>query len=200
MELPAEAKEQKKLLSILPHINYEAEGVGKKPTIQFTGVNLQVVNGSGVESTLNGTGNLILGYDPTPGAQTGSHNLLLGSSSSYSSYGGIVGGSGNNKISGAFASILGGTGNTASGFASTITGGNSNKTTSNYSTVSGGCANLAGTGTPTANAYCTEATHTGYFASVGGGTGNQAEAENSTVSGGAFNLARTTSHIDQRRL
>jgi len=63
---------------ILPHINYETSGIGKQPTIQFSGVNLQVINGSGSETILNGTGNLIVGYDPTPGTQTGSHNLLLG--------------------------------------------------------------------------------------------------------------------------
>jgi len=63
VQLPSEAKEQEKLISILPHINYEASGIDKQPTIQFTGVNLQVINGSGSESTLNGMGNLILGYD-----------------------------------------------------------------------------------------------------------------------------------------
>ena len=61
VKLPSEAKEQEKLLSILPHINYEEAGIGGKPTIQFSGANLQVVNGSGSESTLDGEGNLILG-------------------------------------------------------------------------------------------------------------------------------------------
>jgi hypothetical protein len=69
-----------------------------------------------------------MGYDQSPGTQTGSHNLLLGGSgNSYTSYGGIVGGS-SNKISGAYASILGGVANTASGYASTINSGDSNKT------------------------------------------------------------------------
>ena len=99
--LPSEAKEQEKLISILPHINYEAEGIDKQPTVQFSGINLQVIDGTGSETTIDGTGNLILGYDEKPGTQTGSHNLLLGGSgNSYSSYGGIVGGSGSNKISG----------------------------------------------------------------------------------------------------
>ena len=60
-----------------------------------------MIDGSGIESTLNGTGNLVLGYDEKPGTQTGSHNLLLGGTgNSYTSYGGIVGGF-SNKISGA---------------------------------------------------------------------------------------------------
>ncbi len=185
VELPAEAKEQKKLLSILPHISYEEAGIGGKPTVQFTGINLQVIDGSGSETTVNGTGNLILGYDEGTGAQTGSHNLLLGGAgNSYTSYGGIVGGGGYNKISGAYASILGGAANATSGFASTITGGYSNKASNSYATVDGGCSNLAGTGTLAVNALCTNTTRTGDYASITGGTGNQAEAENSTISGG----------------
>jgi hypothetical protein len=131
---------------------------------------------------------LILGYDEKPGAQTGSHDLLLGGTgNSYSSYGGIVGGF-SNKISGAYASILGGALNSASGFASTITGGYSNRTTTNYTTASGGCSNLAGSGTPSVSPFCAE-THISNFASILGGTGNQAEAQNSTVSGGELNTA-----------
>ncbi len=187
--LPSEQAEQEKLISLLPHINYEASGIDKLSTIQFTGVNLQVIDGSGSETTINGTGNLILGYDEPSGTQTGSHNLLLGGTGdSYTSYGGIVDGY-SNRIAGGYASVLGGGGNTASGYASTITGGLANRTTTNYSTVSGGCSNLAGSGTPSINAFCTNTTHPGYFASILGGMGNQASAQNSVVSGGALNLA-----------
>jgi len=56
--LSSQKAEQEKLISILPHINYEASGIDKQPTIQFSGVNLQVINGTGAESTLNGAGNL----------------------------------------------------------------------------------------------------------------------------------------------
>jgi hypothetical protein len=188
--LPAEPEEQKKLISILPHINYEASGIDEKPTVQFSGVNLQVINGSKFETTINGTGNLIIGYDESPGTQTGSHNLLLGGTdNSYTSYGGIVGGYNDNKISGPYASILGGGANIASGVSSTITGGYANKTSTSLTTVSGGCSNLAGVGTVTVNGACTDTAYTDFFASVLGGTGNQASAENASVSGGAFNLA-----------
>jgi hypothetical protein len=166
---------------------YITTGVDGKPTVQISGVNVQVINGSGSETTLNGTGNLIIGYDEKPGTQTGSHNLLLGTDNSYSSYGGIDGGY-NNKISGAYASILGGAANIASGFASTITGGYSNKTSTSYSTVNGGCSNVAGSGTTTVNSACATA-YPGFFSSILGGTGNQAEAENSAVSGGKENKA-----------
>src|SRR5438105_7935709 len=49
---------------------FVASGVGGKPTVQFSGVNVQVVDGSGSTSTINGTGNLVLGYNGSPGTQT----------------------------------------------------------------------------------------------------------------------------------
>jgi hypothetical protein len=189
VKLPSEAKEQEKLISVLPHINYEAEGIDKKPTIQFSGANLQVIDGSGSETTVNGTGNLILGYDEKAKTQTGSHNLLVGGvENSYSSYGGILGGAHNNTINGPYASVLGGAENTATGSSSAITGGHSNKTSASYSTINGGCGNFTGSGTFAVSSTCTTA-YANDFTTVNGGAGNQAEAENSSVSGGAFNLA-----------
>lgn len=165
---------------------YVSSGVGGKPTVQLSGVNLQVIDGSGVETTINGTGNLILGYDEKPGTQTGSHDLLFGGTgNSYTSYGGIVGGF-SDKISGAYASVLGGGQNTASGYASSITGGYSNQASASYAGVSGGCSNLAGAGILTVSGNCTLK---GYFPTILGGTGNQASAGNTTVSGGKENKA-----------
>ena len=65
--LPASSADQQTLLSILPHISFSASGIGGKPTITFSGVNVQIIDGSGHTSTVNGTGNLVLGYDETPG-------------------------------------------------------------------------------------------------------------------------------------
>jgi hypothetical protein len=186
--LLAEA-EQEKLEKVLPYINYEAEGIDKKPTIQFSGINLQVINGSGKEAELNGTGNLILGYDEAPGTQTGSHDLLVGGpSNSYTSFGGIVGGS-SNKISNSYASVLAGNNNTASGYASAITGGSFNVASANFTTINGGCSNLVGSGTLAINAFCTNTTRTGDYASILGGAGNVVSGQNATAAGGAKNTA-----------
>ncbi len=169
---------------------YVSSGVGGKPTVQLSGVNLQVINGTGSETTINGTGNLVLGYDEKAGKQTGSHDLLLGgTTNSYTSYGGIIGGGHNNTASGPFASVLGGAENTASGTSSTVFGGYANKATANDSSIAGGCSNLTGKGTPTINTQCTNTALTGDFTSITGGTGNQAEAQNSAIAGGAYNLA-----------
>jgi len=120
--------EQHTLEQILPDIVYVEKGVGGKPTIQFSGVNVQVINGSGSESDITGTGkgtgNLIVGYDPSPGTQTGSHDLVVGGiGNAYTSYGGIIVGGHNNTLTGPYASILGGAENIASGNSSTVVGG-----------------------------------------------------------------------------
>ena len=62
---------------------YVGNTVGGKPTVQFsgapgTGVNVQIVNGMTSTATDNGAGNLVIGYNESPGNQAGSHNLLIG--------------------------------------------------------------------------------------------------------------------------
>ena len=65
--------------------------VGK--TLKLTGMNVQVLSGSGsTGGAVNGLGNVIIGYDESPGAQTGSHNLVLGDHQAFSSYGGLIAG------------------------------------------------------------------------------------------------------------
>src|SRR5581483_4954821 len=85
--LPASSTDQQTLLAVLPHMSFISSGVGGKPTIRFSGVNVQVVSGSGTTNgTVNGEGNLVLGYDESPGTQTGSHNLILGVGQGFTSY------------------------------------------------------------------------------------------------------------------
>lgn len=93
-------------------------------TLTFSGMNLQLVSGSGsTDGTVNGLGNLIIGYNENPGTQTGSHNLVLGEGQAFTSYGGIVGGE-NNTIGAPFANVLGGENNSATGQKTSILGGN----------------------------------------------------------------------------
>jgi hypothetical protein len=195
--LPAEKAEQEKLISILPNIKYKASGIDGKPTIQFSGVNLQLVNGSESETTLNGTGNLILGYDESPGKQTGSHDLVLGTAQSYTSYGAILGGTNNtasgadstalgysNTASGNDSSVVGGAGNAASGSHAAVLGGYDNTSMSSYTSITGGCSDLAGAGTLTVSSACTSSSYPHYFALADGGTGNIASGQDSTILGG----------------
>lgn len=155
VQMPASSADQQTLLSILPDIKVQASGVGGKPTIQFSGVNLQLLNGSGSETTTNGEGNLVIGYDPAPGGpQNGSHNLVMGTTGqTFEGYGGIEGGSGNflqgadgvvfgnqNATEANGASVLGGSGNvlTSFGNGAVIVGGQNNKANGVDSVITGG--------------------------------------------------------------
>jgi len=152
---------------------YVSSGIGGKPTAEFSGANVQIVNGTGSETTTNSEGNLVIGYDPLPGTQTGSHNLVLGTSSQgYTSYGGIDAGV-DNRISAPAASVLGGANNTASGVEATVSGGDTNGAKGAESSISGGFDSIA----------------QGQESSVSGGTANTASAESSSITGGQYNQA-----------
>jgi len=126
----------------------------------LTGMNFQVVSGSGdTDGDVNGTGNIIIGYDEKDDNQdetSGSHNLVVGRDHSYESYGGIVAGEDNvisrqaasvlggsrNSADGAGAVVVGGQLNRADGLTSVVVAGELNRTTGRSSTVDGGESNL----------------------------------------------------------
>lgn len=119
-----------------------------QPTVRFSSVNVQVVNGSGNRlGPVNGTGNLIIGYNDWRGGaavnvRTGSHNLIVGDLNNYTSFGGSVAGI-FNTISGQYASVGGGNVNTASNTAASVSGGRFNSASGEYSSVTGGNGNQA---------------------------------------------------------
>ena len=133
-------------------------------TVQFNGVNVQIVNGMGQTGLMNGMGNLIIGYDETSSIahptcspfgyntqtdceansgvwdlsqRTGSHNLVLGNGHSYTAFGGIVAGY-YNVIANRYSIVSGGETNVANASWSNITGGQNNVASGDYSSVSGG--------------------------------------------------------------
>jgi hypothetical protein len=191
---------------------YEASGVGGKPTVVFSGANVQIVDGSGHTSTVNGTGNLILGYDESPGTQTGSHDLILGEKNKYTRYSDLVDGLSDsatgpyavtlgfaNTSSGNTADVTGGEHNTAKANNSTVSGGEYNLAADAVSSITGGCDNLTGTGTTpsdTCNSTGLESVlggwrnlATGQMSSVAGGQDNQANGEYAAVAGGCANVS-----------
>ena len=175
------------------------ETVDGQPTLRFTGVNVQVVDGSGnTAGAINGLGNLIVGYNENSSAtRTGSHNLVVGMNNSYTSYGGFVGGE-NNTLNGSYATVAGGVGNTAStqhsavlggfenisnGTASAILGGRANTAPGEHAAVLGGQTNSA-TGLLATVSGGFNNTASGDFSSVLGGIGNNASGEDETIIGG----------------
>src|ERR1700752_1303410 len=86
--------EQAEILSHMRLVTLD-DGTGNpKKTLRIFGINVQIVNGTGSTETATGVGNLIVGYNEA-GSQsgdvrTGSHNIVTGRLSSFSSYGGVV--------------------------------------------------------------------------------------------------------------
>jgi hypothetical protein len=172
--LPGKA-ELEKLDKLLPHVNYVESGIGGKPTIQFSGLNVQVVSGAGATgAAVNGEGNLVIGYDEDAEKheQTGSHNLVLGEEQTFTSYGGILGGF-KNTITASYATVTGGWKNTASGEYASVGGGYKDNAEGEDAWVGGGQRNTA----------------SGELSSVGGGWGNTASGALSSISGGLENKA-----------
>ena len=188
---------------ILGHMSIEYlpvdEDGNTAKTIRFSGVNVQVVNGTNsTDGDVNGLGNLIVGYQELRGAddddetddtndRSGSHNLVVGKQNNYSIWGGLVVGD-RNTVSGYLSTVGSGTRNTASGWLSTVSGGGDNVASGNWSTVSGGGANTASGDWSTVSGGGSN-TASGDSSTVSGGFSDAAEGDYSTVSGGINNTA-----------
>jgi hypothetical protein len=154
----------------------------------FEGCNVHVRNGLDGTETINGLGNLIVGYNEESSiigdSRGGSHNLVVGSQHGYSSFGGFVAGF-ENHISGGYASVSGGEGNWASGDYSSMSGGNSNTASGAPASISGGNSNTAsGNASSVSGGFGNIAS--GDYASVSGGNGRTAAGLDDWVAGGLF--------------
>ena len=176
-----------------------------RPVVMVSGANLQVVNGLGSTPTVNGVGNIIVGYDENMGflctvietgpeiyddvqcfnqggfplsvsaLKTGSHNIVVGDRHTYTSFAGIVGGTAN-FIRGKGASITGGHYNYADGNWSHVSGGELNNAKASRSTITGGSVNTVEAGARDG--------------SISGGTSNtiQGTSRNGSISGGSATI------------
>ncbi len=172
--------------------------------ITFKALNVHIVNGLDNTETINGLGNLIVGYNELVGHDVdhreGSHNIVVGKYNSYYSYGGLLVGwqcrtgrkyscaiGSTNTAWGEFSSAIGGGGNIAEGNQSSVSGGmlnaakgpNSSITGGQMNTVNGGCSSITGgyqniSGLTSMDRWC----------SVSGGSNNSATGKYSTISGG----------------
>jgi hypothetical protein len=178
--------------------------VNGQPTVRVSGANLQVVNGAGTTESVNGVGNLIVGYDEASGSftstgriyeigsakKTGSHNVVVGAAHAYPSYGGLVAGWGN-RVDGRFAVAAGGALNAAFSDYSTASGGGMNTSSAVFSSVTGGFLNTASdVYSAVAGGHSNRAN--GSYSVVSGGEGNSASGSAASVAGGMQNSATTT--------
>ncbi len=199
---------------LAPYLEVDDTTDPLKPVVRIVGANFQIVNGLGATESINGTGNLIIGYNEAWGStvactdgyynqdqttcedeghvwaanhRSGSHNLVVGTGQSYSRYGGLVAGQ-YNVINGDYASVSGGDSHTASGLWSSVSGGYHNIASENNASVSGGADNIASAFSASISGGQENTASAGY-SSVSSGQQNTASGSWSSVSGGTYNDA-----------
>lgn len=143
-------------------------------------INGELCNIHGACTSVNGLGNVIIGYDEETtdepvDVRNGSHNLVIGRWHSYASYGGIVAGE-DNEVSAPGAAVCGGSRNDATGELSSVSGGWYGVASGLRASISGGLENAA----------------SGETSSVSGGRDNIASGSRSSVSGGRDRTASGT--------
>ncbi len=186
--------------------------------VVFSGVNVHVNNGLGATDSVNGLGNLVIGYDEpqtstnpvcSDGAfenesdclanggvfaaihKTGSHTLVVGPEHNYSQAGGLLAGF-RNTVNGPFAAASGGRSNRASGIHSSVSGGLLNAAVAQQSSISGGIRNRAsGIQSSVSGGRGNEAS--GFISSVSAGEDNTASGASSSIGGGSNNTANAGS-------
>jgi len=189
----------------LAHVT--AVTVNGYPTVRFSGVNVQVVNGQGTTATANGTGNLIVGYNenytsnvgrctvgtnPSSGANVNNPADCTTAGGSWSTTGFKTGshylvlGSENNYSR--WGGIIAGFQNFSNYDFASVSGGSLNTASGQFASVSGGRDNTAGGHSASVSGGYTNVARANY-ASVSGGSLNFAIAESASVSGGTNNSA-----------
>ncbi len=177
-----------------------------QPTVRFTGVNVQVVNGQGSTATANGLGNLIVGYDEADSSGTGHCTIgwyaaasVPTNVSNCSTAGGtwtttgfktgshyLVTGSQNNYSR--WSGLLSGYRNTVNADYANVSGGSYNAASGYYTSISGGDHNTAsGLISSVSGGYSNTAS--GLYSIISGGAGGIASGNYSSVSGGYLSTA-----------
>jgi hypothetical protein len=177
------------LEAMLAHFTVEGDN------LVLSGMNLQVVNGEGGTGTVNGLGNVIIGYDEATinkheeilDTKTGSHNLIIGAEHTYTHFGAIVAGE-DNASEGPGASVLGGHSNLATGENAVVIAGTENEANGHASVVVAGNENI--TDEDAEETVIAAGAFNRTFALdsfVGGGLSNHTRGFASSITGGEFN-------------
>ncbi len=177
------------IAEVIPYLQGGADAQGN-PAVFFSGVNVHVNNGEGATASVDGTGNLIVGYDESLGANSDFCTVVAAGGSAHldqtscennvgiwgrdaqkiGSHNLIIGSSHNYTQ---YAGLIAGFNNTITAIESSISGGANNFAQGLTSSVSGGSENDA----------------RGGVSSISGGQSNTASSVWSSVSGGNYREA-----------
>jgi hypothetical protein len=159
----------------------------------INGCNVHIRNGTGSTTTINGLGNLIIGYNENTNPvqpRGGSHNLVVGKEHGYTNVAGVVSGE-HNKIDNEGTAVIGGEDSVASGEYAVVSGGQGNAAIGNYAAVSGGTGNAA-SGQWTSVSGGLQNNAIGSYSWIGTGTQNVTNSAYSSITGGLFNTTSGT--------
>jgi hypothetical protein len=201
-------------ITVLPNTTAPptAPPMGTPNKVVFSGINVQIVNGLGQTDSINGLGNLIIGYDkprPDPCTQP-NQDCSIGGTAGWN-YGDIdysptecaaAGGTmacnhkngshylvvGDAHNYSQYGGVVFGLKNTCNGPWATVTGGYANHAGGVCATVSGGHEHLVDGLNASASGGCCSFVH-GFAASVTGGSQNIADGSHASVTGGRGNQA-----------
>lgn len=183
------AQMQNFITDILPHINGTSDEQGH-PTVIFSGVNVHINNDLGATERINGTGNLVVGYNQNMNSSRFYCTAINSSLSAYTTQndcelnGGIWSntaqklgshnvliGTGHNYTQ--YGGLVSGFNNISAGAFASVSGGERNLANGAYSSISGGFVNVTN----------------GEYASVSGGQANVGSGNQSSITGGIGNSA-----------
>ena len=194
------------LLAVAPYLSVAQ--VDGHPVVRISGANVQIVNGMGETRSVNGTGNLILGYDEarTDGTPECSIGYDTGAAVAVTNQAQCEALSGtwalshksgsHNVVIGALhnypraATLIAGERNTASFLAASVTGGFGNRAANFGASISGGRSNRA-SGETASVAGGSSNVAPGTLSSIAGGLSNETTGFGATVSGGQANRSRS---------
>ena len=154
--------------------------------IYFDAVNVYITSGGGnTNGSVNGLGNLIIGYgewDSTTDV-SGSHNLVMGVDNGFSGYSGLVNGY-ENDISGDYATVLSGSGNEATGQYAVVVTGRNNAADGSYGGIlTGQFGDASGAYAAVVSGYA--GTSSATYATVITGSSNTADDTGAAATGQA---------------
>jgi hypothetical protein len=176
------------------------------PTVRLTGVNLQVVNGLNRTESVNGAGNVIIGYDEPNTFTTGNicsratanNGALVIDDAGCLAAGGVLAthhkSGSHNLVLGeqnswsSFAGIISGRINFVNEAHASVIGGVDNRSSGRQSVIVGGQGHTASANSAVV-AGGIGGKATGRLSTIVGGVGHTASGENSTVAGGERNVA-----------
>lgn len=204
-----------RVMALDPYLTVQTAHPAK---VVFSGINVQIVNGLGQTDSINGLGNLIIGYDKARPNGSAQHKVCSVGGTARYNYGDITyfesdctaaGGTlATNHKSGSHYVVVGdehnysqyggvvfGFRNNANGPWATVTGGSQNHAGGRSASVSGGHEHLVDGRDASASGGCCSYVH-GSGASVTGGSQNKVTGSHASVAGGRNNhAAGQYSHI-----